>query len=117
MNYYEIWCNLKDSRRDVEFAQAVHAYLSHLRDQGLIAGFTLTRRKLGFGPSNLGEFNITVMAENLEQLDRAFDQVSARSGETERLHMPVYQMVTDFTAALYRDFPDPTRQNTAGQPT
>lgn len=110
MNYYEMWCNLKDSRKDVEFAEAVHAYLGHLKSQGLIADFTLARRKLGFGPPSLGEFNITVMAEDLAQLDRAFDLVSTRSGEVERLHVPVYQMVTDFTAALYRDFPDPTRR-------
>lgn len=110
MNYYEMWCNLKDSRKDVEFSQAVHAYLGHLKGQGMIAGFTLARRKFGFGPPGLGEFNITVMAEDLAQLDLAFDLVSTRSGEVERLHMPVYSMVTDFTAALYRDFPDPARK-------
>lgn len=109
MNYYCMWCNLKDGRRDKEFAAAVKAYLDHLQGLGRIAGWSLTRRKFGFGPAGLGEFNIVVRAEDLAQLDRAFELVATRDGEIERLHAPVYSMVTDFVSALYRDFPDPQR--------
>ncbi len=108
MNYYVMWVNLKDSRKDLEFASAVHAYLGHLQSAGKIEGWSLARQKFGFGPG-LGEFMITVQAKDLAQLDAAFSQVAARSGETERLHMPVYSAVTDFKSALYRDFPDPER--------
>jgi hypothetical protein len=109
MQYYEMWCNLRDSRRDLEFARAVDAYLGHLRSAGKIEGFSLKRRKFGFGPRELGEFNITVWTRDLAQLDAAFDVVATRQGEVEQLHAPVYSMVTDFTAALYRDFPDAVR--------
>ena len=34
---------------------------------------------------------------------------AARDGEVEKLHARVYSLVTDFRAALYRDFPDPER--------
>jgi hypothetical protein len=109
MNYYDMWVNIKDSRKDLEFAEAVRAYLDYLKGQGMIAGWTLKRRKFGFGPESLGEFNITVWAENLAQLDAAFSHVATRSGEVERLHIPVYAAVTDFKSALWRDFPDPER--------
>ena len=109
MNYYDMWVNIKDSRKDLEFAEAVRAYLDYLKGQGMIAGWTLKRRKFGFGPESLGEFNITVWAENLAQLDAAFSHVATRSGEVERLHIPVYAAVTDFKSAQWRDFPDPER--------
>lgn len=109
MNYYEIWVNLKDSRRDVEFCRAVEAYLGHLRQAGHVESWRLTRRKFGFGPADLGEFHISIAFRDLAQMDRAFGEVATRSGEVERLHLPVYSMVTDFKSALYRDFPDPQR--------
>jgi hypothetical protein len=110
MNYYEIWVNLCDSRRDLEFAEAVRGYLGYLEARGAIAGYRLARRKFGFGPEGLGEFHITVLAEDLAQLDAAFGIAATRSGEVEELHRRVYSLVTDFRSALYRDFPDPQRR-------
>ncbi len=109
MDYYEIWCNLKDGRRDLEFCQAVERYLGYLQSQGLIERHRLTRRKLGFGPPGLGEFHVTIETRDLAQLEQAFQQVATRSGEVEELHRAVYSAVTDLTFALYRDFPDPWR--------
>lgn len=110
MNYYHIWCNLKESHRDLEFSENIGRYLRHLQTEGLIADFRLTRRKLGFGPNELGEFHIIVECQDLAQLERAFGLVAARAGETESLHKPVYDAVCDFKSALYRDFPDPQRK-------
>lgn len=109
VNYYHMWCNVKESRRDLEWAGHVRAYLDHLQAQGLIEGWSLTRRKFGFGPAALGEFHVTVRAKDLAQLDAAFSLVATRAGEVERLHAPVYSMVTDFISRLDRDFPDPQR--------
>ncbi|MBN8646292.1 MAG: hypothetical protein J0L61_13750 [Planctomycetes bacterium] len=110
MNHYHMWVNLKDSRRDLEFAGAVDAYLGHLKGRGVIESWSLQRRKFGFGPPGLGEFHIVVSTRDLAQLDAAFGVVATRAGEVERLHHPVYSMVTDFVSALYRDFPDPERE-------
>lgn len=110
MDHYLIWCNLKDSKRDVEFCSNVAAYLGHLKDQGKLERWSLTRRKLGFGPDDLGEFHLCLSFRNLAQLDEAFGVVATRAGTVERLHGPVYSMVTDFKSALYRDFPDPQRE-------
>jgi hypothetical protein len=109
MQYYQMWCNLIESHKDLEFCRNVSAYLGYLKDRGRIAGFKVTRRKFGFGPPELGEFNITVWTDSLAQLDEAFSTVATRDGEVEQLHRPVYSMVKDFKAALYRDFPDPER--------
>lgn len=109
MNYYEIWCDLRESRCDLEFVKAVQHYLDHLKSQAKLDHWRLTRRKFGFGPEGLGEFHITLAFKDLAQLDHAFDLVATRTGEVERLHHPVYSMVTNFKSALYRDFPDPVR--------
>ncbi|HYF13622.1 MAG TPA: DUF6614 family protein [Phycisphaerales bacterium] len=109
MNYYHMWFNLRESRRDTEFSRNVDAYLGHLKEKGLIEGWSLSRRKFGFGPDGVGEFHCVVRVRDLAQLESAFGLVATRAGEVERLHHPVYSMVTDFKSALYRDFPDPQR--------
>ncbi len=114
MNDYEVWFNLKDSHADLEFARAVDEYLGYLVREKLIAGYRLTRRKLGFGPSELGEFHISISTESLAQLEDAFSVVARRSGELERLHARVYSAITDARFALYRDFPDPQRIASTG---
>lgn len=109
MDYYQIWCNLKESHKDLEFCEHVSSYLGYLQKQGKLKGFTIARRKLGWGPAELGEFNITIMTDNMAQLDEAFQHVATREGEVERLHRNVFAEVTDFRSALYRDFPDSVR--------
>lgn len=109
MNYYHIWVNLAQSHDDLGFVKAVHAYMNHLKADGRIGGFRLTRRKLGFGPPEIGEFHIEIAFNDMAQMDYAFGAVAPRSGDVEKLHRDVYSRVTDFRSALYRDFPDPER--------
>jgi hypothetical protein len=109
MDYYQIWCNLKDSSQDVAFCENVVRYLGALREQGRIEGYRISRRKLGFGPEELGEFNITVEVRDMAQLDQAFQRVATREAEIETLHRAVYSAVKEVKFALYRDFPDPFR--------
>lgn len=110
MDLYNIWFNLKPGVRDVEFCDRLNAYLGHLASIGKIERYRVTRRKLGFGPSALGEFHVVIETRDLAQLESAFSFVATRSGEVESLHAAVNQDVTDFTAALYRDFPDEVRR-------
>lgn len=110
MNYYDIWVNLKPGTNDMEFVRAVRAYLDLLVAEGDMVGYRIRRRKLGFGPDGLGEFNVSLEFETLAQIDEAFFDVAKRAGKMEELHYAVYSKVVDFKAALYRDFPDAVRE-------
>lgn len=109
MNLYQVWCDLKDTSRDLQFADAVAKLMAALEADGSIESWRLVRRKLGFGPRELGEFRIEMQVADLAALDRAFGAIAPRTGETEVLHARVFSMVTNFRSALERDFPDPVR--------
>jgi hypothetical protein len=109
VNIYHIWCDLKPGVTDLAFSAAVGTYLGHLKEQGLIDGFRLTRRKLGLAPAGLGDFHLMVEVCDLAQLDSAFDHVAGRREPVEGFHFGVNSLVTNATFALYRDFPDPVR--------
>ncbi len=110
MDVYHIWCNLRSEVSDLEFCERVDRYLGRLRDAGRIASHRIMRRKLGLGPSEIGEFHIEIEVEDLTQLDSAFREVSTRTGAVEELHHAVNSLARDVKFALYRDFPDPHRE-------
>jgi len=109
MDLYHIWCDLKPGVRDTAFSEAVSRYLDHLKAEKKIEGWRLMRRKLGLGPSGVGEFHITIETRNLAQLDAAFHAVASRREPVEGVHFGVNSLVQNATFALYRDFPDPVR--------
>lgn len=109
MNTYEVWVNLRPGVKDLEFVKAVEAYLELFIKEGFMHSYRIRRRKFGFGPEALGEFNISMVFETLAKLDEAFKVAAARKGEAESLHHAVYASVVDFKSGLWRDFPDPER--------
>ena len=109
MDLYHVWCDLKPGIGDVAFAEQVAGYMGHLRAEGLIEDWRLTRRKLGFGAPGLGEFHLMIEVKNLAQLDQAFEHVAGRRDPVEALHAGVNSLVRNAVFALYRDFPDPFR--------
>lgn len=109
MDLYNVWCDLKPGVSDVVFGEQLAAYLGHLRDQGLIESWRLTRRKLGLAPPALGEFHLMIEVHDLAQLDAAFQRVSTRREPVEGFHFGVNALVQNASFALYRDFPDPQR--------
>ena len=113
MDIYHIWFNLKPGTTDTELGDRLGAYLGHLKEQGLIAGWRLTRRKLGLGPRELGDFHAMVEVHDLQQLDHAFARVATRGEPVESLHFAINSLVIDAVFALYRDFPDAVRQRGA----
>ena len=109
MNYYHTWFDLKPGTKDAQFARSMTRYMTHLKENGLIEGWRLTRRKLGFGPRELGEFHIVMETKDLAQLDAAFNHVATRREPVESVHFGVNSQVENLKIALYRDFPDPIR--------
>jgi len=111
MNLYHVWCDLAPEVRDLDFCANLARYLGHLKADGRIESWRLSRRKLGFGPPELGEFHVVIEVRDLAQLEGAFEMVASRSGAVEGLHAAVNQAVSRVRFALYRDFPDPVRQS------
>jgi hypothetical protein len=111
MDLYHTWFDLKSGVKDVEFARSMARYMGHLKEKGAIEGWRLSRRKLGFGPRDLGEFHIVIETRDMAQLDAAFNLVSSRTEPTESVHFGVNSQVTNLTIALYRDFPDRIRHD------
>lgn len=109
MNIYHIWCNLKPGVNDIDFSDAAQAYLDHLKQNGELVEYRITRRKLGLSPAHLAEFHIMLEFESLTQLDDAFTKVSSRADPVESFHHAVNSKVQDVSFALYRDFPDAHR--------
>lgn len=109
MNAYIVWVNLAEGATDLELTAAVRDYLNWLKNEGLLIQWRLQRRKLGFGPSELGEFQVTMEFESLSQMELCHERVAVRSGELEELHRAVYSRVKDYRSGLYRDFPDSVR--------
>jgi len=116
MDHYHLWFDLRHTGKDLEFCDAVDRYLGRLKEEGLIEGHRLARRKLGFGPAELGEFHIEILTTDMSQLERAFQRVGTRAPDIERLHAAVFSAVTGFRSALYRDFPDTFRARGAPGP-
>ena len=110
MDVYHVWCNLRPGTKDLEFCESVDRYLGELRAANRIGSHRITRRKLGLGPAEFGEFHITIEIEDLAQLDSAFQTVSTRTGTIEDLHHAVNRVACDLKFALYRDFPDAHRE-------
>ncbi|WP_439816600.1 DUF6614 family protein [Zavarzinia sp. CC-PAN008] len=109
MDLYHVWGDLKPGMGDVDFSRRIGRFLDHLAGQGLIAGWRLTRRKLGLGPPDLGEFHVMIEVRDLAQLDAAFRSVSTRRDPVEGMHHGVNAWIANARFALYRDFPDPQR--------
>jgi hypothetical protein len=109
MDIYHVWCDLKSGVSDVTFSEKVATYMGHLKREGLIENWRTTRRKLGLGPSTIGEFHIMIETRDMAQLEQAFTRVSGRKEPIEGFHFGVNSLVENLTFALYRDFPDAHR--------
>jgi hypothetical protein len=109
LDIYHAWCDLKPDVSDTIFAENVAIYMGHLKEQGLIEAWRLTRRKLGLGAPGLGEFHIMIEVKDLAQLEQAFARVAGRRDPVEGFHFGVNSLARNAVFALYRDFPDAFR--------
>lgn len=110
MDIYHVYCDLKPGVRDLEFCTRFEAYLGHLKARGLVAGWRITRAKLGFGLRGMGDWHIMIEVRDLAQLEQAFQHVAGRAEPVEGLHHGVNSLVANPVFALTRDFPDAVRR-------
>jgi uncharacterized protein DUF6614 len=109
MDIYNAWFDLKAGVSDVEFADRLKTYMDSLKNDGLMEGWRLMRRKLGLSAAAVGEFHLMMEFSGLAQLDSAFNRVGSRREPTESVHFGVNSLVQNVQFALYRDFPDSIR--------
>ncbi|MBU6499589.1 MAG: hypothetical protein KGJ41_00135 [Rhodospirillales bacterium] len=110
MDIYHVFCDTAPGTGDIAFAEALDRYLGHLRAEGLIERWRLTRAKLGFGLRGMGDWHIMLEVRDLVQLEAAFSRIATRADPEESLHHGVNSLVRNPVFALYRDFPDPVRR-------
>lgn len=111
MDIYHVYCDTKSGVTDMAFCEGLGRYMAHLQTHGMIAGWRLTRAKLGFGLKGMGDWHIMIEVRDLAQLDAAFRHVASRAEPVEGHHHAVNSLVQNAVFALYRDFPDAVRQH------
>jgi hypothetical protein len=109
MDIYNAWFDLKAGVSDVEFSDRLTTYMDTLKNDGLMQGWRLMRRKLGLSAAPVGEFHLMMEFSDLAQLDSAFKRVGSRREPVEGVHFAVNSLVQNAQFALYRDFPDTMR--------
>jgi hypothetical protein len=109
MDIYNAWFDLKPGVSDMEFSDRLAAYMDHLKNDGLMQGWRLMRRKLGLSAAPVGEFHLMMEFTGMAQLDQAFSRVGSRREPVETVHFGVNSLVQNVQFALYRDFPDSVR--------
>ncbi|MBI1392854.1 MAG: hypothetical protein GC152_08955 [Alphaproteobacteria bacterium] len=110
MNLYHCMIELKDSERALAFSSAVEAWLGHLKDEGLILGWRLFRRKFGLASGGHTDFILEVEVENLAELERTFSALSQMQDEPARRYDQLHAMIATVDVGLYRPYPDPAQR-------
>ena len=110
VQHYHIWFDTHPGTQDLDLADAMEAFLSHMQADGTIVDWHLERRTLGLCSADLGEWHVDIQVNDLAQLQAAFDTITPRRGKDEKLHAGVWSKVTGLKFALYRDFPDANRR-------
>ena len=107
MDIYHIWADKEGHITDLEFVNNMKAFLEHLKSEGKMESYRITRCKMGFRSMDIPEWHIMMEFRNMAQMDSAFERVAPLEGELETKHRSFNQFVADnIQHALYRDWPD-----------
>src|SRR3954470_6503741 len=103
MDIYNAWFDLKSGVSDAEFSDRLAAYMDSLKNEGLMQGWRLMRRKLGLSAAPVGEFHLMMEFTGMAQLDHALGGAARRREPVESVHFGVNSLVQNVQFALYRD--------------
>ena len=107
MDIYHIWADKDGNISDREFVDNMRDFLEHLKSEGKLETYRITRCKMGFRSMDIPEWHIMMEFRNMAQMDSAFERVAPLEGELETKHRSFNQFVADnIQHALYRDWPD-----------
>lgn len=109
MTVYHCMIDLKSDARALLFAVALDAWMTHLRDQGMIADWRLLRRKLNLVGAGGYDFLLEITLTDMAQLDRAFAYLGTAGDQAVRLYEQMHQHIARSEMGLYRPYPDAAR--------
>jgi len=103
VDIYHAWCDLKPDSSDIAFCEGVTKYLGHLKSEGLIESWRLTRAN-SLGPPTLGEFHLLIEVKGRPPSARRGLRTRGRPPRADRgFHLASIRLCRR-VFALYRDF-------------
>ena len=107
MDYYMIWANKEGDISDIDWVNNMKSFLDHLVSEGKMVDYKVARCKMGFrSVADMPEWQITMMFNDMAQLEEAFKRVAPKEGELEAKHVSFNQFVSDdIQHALFSDWP------------
>ncbi len=102
MIHYQIWFDLKNKSSDHEFQKNVKSFLDLIKQRGLILDYLILRRKFGFGPEGIGEFNIHIVVDNIDTLDKISELMIKGDKEILNIHKKMAKFIKNIKYGLYK---------------
>ena len=109
MNMYVCSIDLRNDAKALVFAKALSDWMDHLKDRGVILGWTLMRRKLGLSSDRHRDFLLQIEVEDMAQLDQAFRTLASHDDTIDSLYRALHDHILAADAGLFRPFPDSER--------
>lgn len=107
MDIYHIWADKEDNISDIAWVNNMKSFLDHLKSEGKMENYRITRCKMGFRSMDIPEWHIMMEFHDMAQMENAFKRVAPLEGELESKHRSFNQFVAgNIQHALYRDWPD-----------
>jgi hypothetical protein len=105
MDIYHVRCDLRPANRDQHFHENAARCMDHLRAEGLIESWRLTRRQLAHEPD---DWHLLIELRELRRIEDTFQRMSTRGDdEEEGLHQAMNAQVTKARFSLTRGLPEP----------
>ena len=114
MDIYQVRCDLRPGALDTEFHANAARCMNHLRADGLIESWRLTRRTPGPGPQQRGDWHLMIELRELRRLEDTFQRMATRSDDEDDdgLHQAMNARVTSarfsLTRGTARALPEPS---------
>ena len=104
---YTIWADKEGDISDLDWVNGMKTFLDHLKDEGKMIDYRITRCKMGFRSiADMPEWMILMEFRDMAQIEDAFQRVAPLSGELETKHKSFNQYVSGtIQHALFRDWP------------
>ena len=97
MDIYHIWADKSGDISDSEWVANMKTFLDHLKTEGKMESYRVTRCKMGFRSiQDMPEWHIMMEFTSMAQMDEAFKRVAPLEGDLETKHKSFNQFVNSW---------------------